>query len=188
MRNFWIINAILLAGCASVRDAILQDCLLVRTSIEAGKAWEQFCDIRANGSDDWASEHYERGFKDGYVGVGMGATGCPPTLPPSKYWKLKYRTMNGKVDVTDWYNGYAEGAHAAKLMGIADRNRVHTAIDVYHAERPPHSSPGLSVESPLPSPEIPVVDPVLEAPLDAPLAPPDGQQTFRPEFGLSVVR
>ena len=126
-----LIGCLLLTGCASFRDAIVQDQLYLRNAGEARLALQEFEQLASVPSEH--PDHFRGGFKDGYIAVAMGATGCPPTLPPKKYWHAKYRTAEGKLVVTAWYNGYAEGATAAESTGAADRNRVHTALDIYGA-------------------------------------------------------
>lgn len=197
MRKFCLIAVLLLTGCASVRDAVLQDKLFWRNTKEARHAWRQFYETRTGGDDDWASAHYEQGFIDGYVGVAMGATGCPPTLPPKLYWNPEYRTTQGKVYVTDWYNGYAEGAQAAKAAGAPDRNRVHTAIDVYGTGQSSYSSAmpstpgGLTPVIP-PEPASEAIDPApgtLSVPkIELPDMTPAAQPAEPAPFGLSAVR
>ncbi len=118
-----------MTGCASVRDALVQDQMYLRNSREASRTFRKFHAKTAAAHD--FPDHYWCGFHDGYVGVAMGASGCPPTLPPKQYWHAQYRSAEGKLVVTAWYNGYAEGAAAAQSSDAADRNRVHTALDVY---------------------------------------------------------
>ncbi|MBI1347052.1 hypothetical protein GC163_12260 [bacterium] len=164
MRCYWLIAVLMLSGCASIRDAVLQDKLYLRNSKEAAHAWREFCDIRTSGNDDWATEHYKIGFRDGYVGVAMGANGCPPTLPPKRYWKPEFRTPQGKVCVTDWYNGYAEGAQSAKSAGAPERNRVLTAVDVYGvgtSSNTPLAPVPMPAIPPAPHMEPPGIDPTL---------------------------
>lgn len=133
MNRFYglLIGCVWLTGCASVRDAVVQDQLYLRNAGEARLALQEFEQVAPLPPDH--PDHFRGGFKDGYIAVAMGATGCPPTLPPKKYWHAKYRTADGKLVVTAWYNGYAEGATAAEATGAADRNRVHTALDIYGA-------------------------------------------------------
>jgi len=197
MRKLCLLSILLLTGCASIRDGILQDKLYWRNSREARAAWRQFCETRTGGDDEWASAHYERGFNDGYVGVAMGANGCPPTLPPKLYWNPEYRTTQGKVYVTDWYNGYAEGALAAKAANAPDRNRVHTAIDVYgtglagHASALPGAPEALSpVIPPGPALEPAASEPaVLPVPvIEPPGLVPEVEHSAPGSFGLSTVR
>lgn len=197
MDKFCLALVLLLAGCASIRDAVLQDKLYWRNSKEARDAWQSFCEIRTGGDDDWASAHYEKGFIDGYVGVAMGANGCPPTLPPKIYWNPEFRTTQGKVYVTDWYNGYAEGAVAAKAAGAPDRNRVHTAIDVYGAGRvsnvgvassPQDSWTPATPSEPTPSTTLPESGSPSIPQTELPEIPPAAQHPLHAPFGLSAVR
>ncbi len=57
------------------------------------------------------------GFRDGYVDVATGGSGCPPSVPPRKYWSWKYQTAEGQCKVAAWFEGFAHGARAAEVDG-----------------------------------------------------------------------
>ena len=54
------------------------------------------------------------GFRAGYKDVASGGSGCPPPLPPRKYWSWQYQTPEGQAKVAAWFSGYPHGARAAE--------------------------------------------------------------------------
>ena len=61
---------------------------------------------------------FKAGFIAGYHNVAGGGNGCPPSLPPRKYWSWKYQTPEGQCKVNAWFEGYPHGARAAEEDGI----------------------------------------------------------------------
>ncbi len=62
--------------------------------------------------------HYKAGWRAGYYSVATGGDGCPPLVPPQKYWKLTHPSRACQVDV--WYRGFAAGARAGHEQGAQD--------------------------------------------------------------------
>lgn len=60
---------------------------------------------------------FGQGFRDGYRDVAGGGSGCPPPVPPRKYWTWKYQTAEGQCKVAAWFEGYSHGARAAEEHG-----------------------------------------------------------------------
>lgn len=54
------------------------------------------------------------GYRDGYAAVASGGNGCPPPLPPRKYWRWHYETPEGQAKIAAWFAGYPHGAAAAE--------------------------------------------------------------------------
>jgi len=65
------------------------------------------------------SVDYAKGFEDGYYDVASGGEGCPPPLPPKKYWGVSYQSPVGQEHVKAWFQGFRDGAAAAKADGAA---------------------------------------------------------------------
>ena len=54
------------------------------------------------------------GYRAGYQEVASGGNGCPPPLPPRKYWKWHYETPEGQAKIAAWFAGFPHGAAAAE--------------------------------------------------------------------------
>jgi hypothetical protein len=177
----WLCAAccLLLAGCASIRDACHQDVLYHRMQHEAARVWDE---CEANYAAQPWFDHFERGFKDGYIGVAMGHDGCPPTLPRNEYWHPRYRTAEGKAQITAWYHGYAVGAQTALSVGVHDRNRLPTAIEVFGRGDTFLKTSGTASLSPIPAEDV--LPPTPEIPALAPPASIEPPPAIQPPAAI----
>jgi hypothetical protein len=76
----------------------------------ARQVWQ---DVRAQNSGVWYSRDYANGFKEGFVDyLAGGGDGEPPAVPPSKYWKSTYETLEGHQAIEDWFAGFRHGVQA----------------------------------------------------------------------------
>jgi len=181
MRRLFLTGCCLvLSGCALVRDACLQDCLYLKMCHESRRAWAVAEPYYA---DQPCYEHFRRGFKDGYVAVGMGASGCPPTLPPKEYWHPSFRNDEGRTLIAAWYNGYAAGAQAANSIGLRERNQIPSKIEFYgccesRAKCPEHF-PLTPVDDFQPAPDVPPEPPPASIDDLTPAAEHFDQNNFR---------
>ncbi|MBI2481161.1 MAG: hypothetical protein HYV60_21745, partial [Planctomycetia bacterium] len=82
-----------------------------RNSVWSGQAWHNQKNLFADHTEFRA---FGAGFRDGYEAVASGGNGCPPPLPPRKYWTWKYQTPEGQCKVAAWFEGYTYGATAAE--------------------------------------------------------------------------
>jgi len=120
---------------------------------------------------------FGEGFRDGYRDVASGGNGCPPPVPPRKYWSWRYQTAEGQCKVAAWYEGFPYGAQAAAEEGAGE----HQQIQVSHAIVLQYSPQFLNGELPTAShswEEIPPGEVPGAAPVD--LLPPnalEGPQT-----------
>ena len=75
------------------------------------------------------------GFRDGYADVASGSDGCPPPVPPRKYWTWKYQTPEGQQKVAAWFEGYPHGVRAAEEHGAGDFQEIQVsyAIEAQHS-------------------------------------------------------
>ncbi len=98
-----------------------------RNSVWATQAWHnekrQFVDhpeFRAFGN----------GYRDGYQAVASGGNGCPPPLPPRRYWTWKYQTPEGQSKVAAWFEGYSYGATAAEADGAGNFQDIQVSYAI----------------------------------------------------------
>lgn len=100
----------------------------------AKRAWaeryDHYCDREC-------ADYFGAGFRDGYADVARGGTGCPPPLPPRRYWGWRYQNALGQQRVAAWFDGYPAGARAAEEDGVANWSRMQTSyiIDAQYAAR-----------------------------------------------------
>jgi hypothetical protein len=131
------------------------------------------------------SVDYAQGFEAGYYDVASGGDGCPPPLPPKKYWRATYNSPVGQEHVKAWFQGFRDGAAAAKADGVASygtiyvsdehRNGLKRAAQVPPVVVPPGAPPRVL------TPSIPIPPPGTsqEVPIHGPNAgpvPTDGAQ------------
>jgi hypothetical protein len=111
---------------------------------QAAVAWNRYGDAPPNGS---CLRDFYHGWKDGYYDVARGKNGCPPAVPPEKYWSLKYRNSAGQRAIQAWYTGYQLGAIAAEKDGLKGQSRVPSAPPHLMPNGPEEIPPGEKVEA-----------------------------------------
>lgn len=62
---------------------------------------------------------FGEGFRDGYQEVASGGDGCPPAIPPRRFWSYRYQSPEGQAKVAAWFAGYPYGVQAAREDGAA---------------------------------------------------------------------
>lgn len=103
-----------------------------RNSVWARQAWHarkwQFV-------DEPQFHAFGQGFRDGYVSVAGGGNGCPPPLPPRRYWNWRYQTAEGQAQVAAWFAGFPHGAQAAdeEGAGLYQQIQVSHPIEVQYS-------------------------------------------------------
>jgi hypothetical protein len=127
-----------LAGCAAICDGIISMEMDVRNDVLAQKAWGHWSWAYDNVDYPW---HFAKGFKEGYVNVLEGGSGCQPTIPPQCYWKPCYQTLEGRSKIHGWFDGFSHGALAAKQDGYGDMGQIPISptarANIEVARRPP---------------------------------------------------
>lgn len=98
-----------------------------RNKSSANKAWHRrkhhFCNEKY-------SHEFARGFKDGYMDVADGGTGCTPAFPPREFWGWRYQSCEGQARVAAWFAGYPHGARAAEEDGIGNWTQIQTSSSI----------------------------------------------------------
>jgi hypothetical protein len=118
-----------------------------RNDVWARQAWheqkEQF-----SGHQEFRA--FGAGFRDGYIGVASGGNGCPPPVPPRKYWSWHYQTPEGQCKVAAWFEGYAHGARAAEEDGAGNFQDIQVSYAIeaqyspeFEAGGTPYSDQGI---------------------------------------------
>ena len=95
-----------LPGCATLRNA--HEGIAIREI--AHKAYH--AERHAPGPSKVA-RHFERGWKQGFYNVSVGADPCPPSTPPQEYWSVKYQNPDGCRMISAWFEGYQRGVRVA---------------------------------------------------------------------------
>ena len=134
----------------------------------ARQAWLEVCQAYM-GTDCY--EDFEDGFKKGYADLAYGRDGCPPVMPPRKYWKVKYRGEIGRVDA--WFEGYRHGVAVAREDGFAGLSRIPTSVPPRPEPVIPHSAPTSDGLDHIPAPELDEPPAVPSASDDVPGPPPE---------------
>lgn len=82
-----------------------------RNYVWANQAWHS---AKPSYAGQPYSKDFGEGFRSGYREVAAGGNGCPPPLPPRKYWSWKYQSPEGQAKVAAWFAGYPHGAATAE--------------------------------------------------------------------------
>lgn len=186
------VSLLTLAACNQLRDCVDAEVTNLTHCHQAKVAWCHCRDRYVDCQDHlW---HFGAGFRQGYMDVLGGSQGCPPALPPRKYWAPCYQNPEGHCAIVAWFDGYQHGAATAMADGgsggpmpTADelyrKNcRVPVAID-FDAFRASLSDREASEPAAMDGDVPPPVDDVVEEPTApgdpyspevAPLAPDDG--------------
>lgn len=85
------------------------------------------------------SRPFKCGFVEGYHDVLAGGNGCPPPIPPKKYWLRYSRLANGQQQINEWFAGFEDGAAAAKSNGF-DRSAQIPVSPAYQGVRMPYET------------------------------------------------
>lgn len=120
------------AGCAAIeeeKDECISDCL------DKCRSWCVWHRVRRCYSDEPNLHAFGEGFRAGYLHIKNGGNGCPPLLPPRKYWSsCCYRGCKGQSASVSWFNGFSEGVMQGLYDGVAGCNQVVTSRDLYGNE------------------------------------------------------
>lgn len=112
---------------------------------------------------------FGRGFRQGYYDVASGGDGCPPVLPPRRYWSVRYMNMDGRARTEAWFSGFRYGALVAEQDGVGIFMQLPISVPSEDSrERTP--TPPLSTDEPSASEVAPTPPP--PEPIDAPESMP----------------
>ncbi len=114
--------AFLLAGCHQFQNDLTDFMTAQQIRREASGVWRD-C--------SWAYEDqvyhlgdFRDGFRAGYAQILGGGDPCPPTLPPKKYWGVRYQSVEGRERVDAWFSGHETGVATALQDGVQDESRI----------------------------------------------------------------
>jgi hypothetical protein len=100
-----------LTGCAEIQELKIN----TRNRYLAKEAWES---LRETSECMNFEADFGRGFRAGYYDVANGGNGCPPPLPPERYWSVRYMSIEGRERTEAWFAGFRYGAMVAQQDGI----------------------------------------------------------------------
>lgn len=143
-----IVMVIPMTGCYCLTDHHDEVMISMKNRYKAYKAWKHVRKHCDNIDEPW---HFGHGFKKGYYDVALGGNGCPPALPPRRYWSVWYQSNQGHYKQHRWFDGYEYGALAAEKAGIADLNYINISNRILHDQ--PIAETSYSQETITPQPE-----------------------------------
>lgn len=168
-----------LPGCVTVytrmRDVRDELAIQAHNKYLANMAWKACHHVY---DDLPCKEDFESGFKKGYLDRASGLNGCPPALPPRRYWKAKNMGMNGADRTNTWFDGYRHGVAVAEQDGVADLSRITTSVP-WNPPPPTYefTQPVASEPEPIPEQYLNGAKPVD---LPSPVTLEDGQKVNEP--------
>ena len=98
-----------------------------RNSVWASQTWHS---QKGHFVDHPEFRAFGAGFRDGYRDVASGGNGCPPPVPPRKYWSWKYQTPEGQCKVAAWFEGFGHGARAAEEDGAGNFQDIQVSYAI----------------------------------------------------------
>ncbi len=114
--------ALLLAGCHQFQNDFNDFLTKHRNLREASHVWR---DCHGAYEDQvYYIYDFGDGFRAGYAQILAGGDPCPPTLPPEKYWYIKYQSPAGRERIDAWFSGHESGVATALQDGVNDANRI----------------------------------------------------------------
>jgi hypothetical protein len=155
------------AGCAEFQEAKIE----LRNRYLAKEAWRSLRET--HGAMNYEKD-FGRGFREGYHNVASGGLGCPPVLPPQRYWSVRYMNMEGRARTEAWFAGFRYGAMVAEQDGVGLFMELPTSLPDQSTRRriplPPELSepdeeaaPETSAGESAPAPEESSVQPSPDA-------------------------
>jgi len=180
------------AGCVGLDDARLEG-RLRRMARAAYATSPGACNGVVHSVD------YAKGFEEGYYDVASGGDGCPPALPPKKYWRATYGSPVGQDHVDAWFQGFRDGAASAKAEGAGSFGVIRVSAESrYGVERSknmprivlpmtgPRVKPPPEAEPSIPPPPLPDAPPAAEPERAPPVPESPAPEPERPRRGRTT--
>ncbi len=119
----------LMTGCAAIEES-KNDCF--STCQDRLQAWHIWRRVKHCYADEPNLKAFGEGFRAGFIHIKNGGNGCPPLLPPRKYWSsCCYRGCQGQAASVSWFNGFSQGVTQGLYDGVAGSNTIVTSRDLY---------------------------------------------------------
>lgn len=122
LRAATVLVALLMAGCHQLQNDYNDFLTTRQINSEAFWAWRDY--HGAYKDQVYYIYDFGAGFRAGYAQVLAGGDPCPPTLPPEKYWYIKYQNPAGRERIEAWFSGHEAGVAAAFQDGAQDGNKI----------------------------------------------------------------
>lgn len=95
-----------LCGCTTISDCKYE----CDQKLRSHQAWCAFDACH----DECFTGDYRSGWKAGYYDVATGGNGCPPVVPPKRYWRPPVCFEHDPCRRNEWYCGWQDGAACAQ--------------------------------------------------------------------------
>jgi hypothetical protein len=112
-----------LSGCYPILSNVQQYEIDVRDRWYAQRAWSRVCRDHEHQEYRW---HFRDGFKAGYRAGASDPDACPPSVPPQKYWSVRYQNPVGRAKVQAWFEGYSYGIIESHVDGVHYYSQIPT--------------------------------------------------------------
>lgn len=105
----------------------------VRNHHLAVEAWK----LLQKGAPGEFPEDFGDGFIAGYADyLDNGGNGDPPAVPPFRYRKVRYQTVEGVEAINQWYEGWRHGSLMAKATGLRELEVIPLSAPPINAVEP----------------------------------------------------
>lgn len=168
-----------LSGCSALQgvrdyidynDAMDDFAIGWRNHVWANQAWKE---REHTFADQPQNYDFGEGFRAGYRAVASGGDGCPPPLPPRKYWSWKYSSPEGQAKTAAWFAGYPYGVAASEEDGAGLWREIQVSEPIAIQYSPEFHQAGCACCTPQGDPGIQMIVPPANEeiiPLDAPMS------------------
>lgn len=147
-----VAGLISVGGCQTITETVqyndIVDDFVIgwRNQVWAAQAWHR---EKSKFHDHPQLHAFGEGFRAGYKNVASGGDGCPPALPPNKYWNWRYQSFEGQAKVAAWFEGFPYGAAAAESdnaaagreIQVSDPIRIQYSHEFQNVPVPPEFLP-----------------------------------------------
>ena len=167
-------------GCSQFHEYADERLTASRNRHLAKQAWQR---VEGFHCQQTCLDDFGDGYQAGYFDALGGGNGCPPALPPKRYWRVCFQNPIGHLRIESWFEGFRQGATAAKQDGVANWIEIPTSIPKpreQQEQRAQEASPPLT---PVPPVSPPPASPEAKQPLRMPEPPKADEQTLLPDFG-----
>lgn len=119
----------MMTGCSAIEEYKNDCCSACQDRMQSWRVWQR---VKHCYADQPNIKAFAEGFRAGYIHIKNGGNGCPPLLPPRKYWNsCCYRGCHGQAASVSWFNGFSQGVTQALYDGVAGCNQIVTSRDLY---------------------------------------------------------
>ena len=95
-------------GCSQFHEYADERLTASRNRHLAKQAWQR---VEAFHCQQSCLDDFGDGYQAGYFDALGGGNGCPPALPPKRYWRVCFQNPIGHLRIESWFEGFRQGSN-----------------------------------------------------------------------------